>query len=152
MEELQAATEVEITELPSGGPTVPKSNEENVENAIKFITFEQKALYNMIRLDIRNYLNLLTAHGTTGNMQKQIKESMERAIVMAMDYGTEVLNPVLQDHGRLGKLEQAFAAHLAKSKENGMLIIANNMGKAEKEAAAEATAAEEVPVTEELNN
>jgi hypothetical protein len=81
----------------------------------------------MIRLDIRNFLNLLTASGTTGNMQKQIKESIERAIIMALDYGTEILNPKLLEHGKLGKLEQSFAAHIAKCKENGMLLIANNL-------------------------
>lgn len=118
--------------LPTGAAPIAPNMEQTMESTIKYLEMQQKALYQMIRLDVRNFLNLLTAHGTTGNMQKQIKESIERAIIMALDFGTEVLNPQLREHGALGKLECSFAAHLAKCKENGLLLIANNMQKQEK--------------------
>jgi hypothetical protein len=119
----------------------PEITQEKLDEALKFIYTEQKALYEMLRLDIRNYLNLLTAHGTTEVRRKQIKESFERAIIMAMDFGTDVLNPALQQKGDLAKIENAFAAHIVRCKENGMVIIANNMGK--KEVSDEATTGEE---------
>ena len=102
-------------------PEIPK---EKLDAAVEYILNEQRALYHMLRLDIRNYLNLLTAHSTPQVKQKQIKESFERAIIMAMDFGTDVLNPALQQKGPLADIENAFAAHLVRCKENGMVIIA----------------------------
>lgn len=125
----------ELNQTAESSSDIPKMEitKEKLEAAVQYIENEQKALYNMLRLDIRNYLNLLTAHGTTENRRKQIKESFERAIIMAMDFGTDVLNPALQQKGDLAKIENAFAAHLVRCKENGMVIIANNMRDAEAE-------------------
>jgi hypothetical protein len=110
-----------------------KSPEEVQDQSMKIIRMNQVALNNLVVLDLRNLLSALTAPNTNQAERKQIKESIERAIVMGFDYGVDVVNPTLREHGTLGKLECSFAAHLARLKENGMIIIADNMAKKEKE-------------------
>ena len=118
---------MENTELVSPAKQNEQVSPEQLDKALQYVRYEQLALYDLIRLDIRNLLTMLTAHGTNENQRRQIRESIERAIIMSLDYGTNVLNPPLREHGALGKLESAFAAHLARCKENGMVLIANNM-------------------------
>ncbi len=110
-----------------------KTPEEIADQSMKIIRMNQIALNNLVVLDLRNLLNALTAPNTSGAERKQIRESIERALVMGFDYGVDIINPKLREHGNLGKLECSFAAHLARLKENGMIIIADNMAKKEKE-------------------
>lgn len=107
--------------------------EQQKETALKVAAMHQKALNQLVRLDIRNYLGMLTAHGVSGNQKQAIKDSLERAIIAAFDYGVETENVELYQKGELAKYENSFAAHMARLKENGMIIIANKYEEAEKE-------------------
>lgn len=105
--------------------------EQQMETARKVAVMNQKALSQLIKLDIRNYLNNLTAPGVDGNTKKQIKESMERAIVFSFDFGINVTNADLAESGKMAKQENALAAHLVRLRENSMLLLADNMRKQE---------------------
>ena len=107
--------------------------EKQKDTSIKVATMHQKALYQLVQLDIRNYLAMLTAPGVSGNEKSQIKLSIERAILAAFDYGVEVANVELLQKGKLAHLENSFAAHMARLKENGMIIIAQKYEDAELE-------------------
>lgn len=122
-------------------PDVELTPEQQMETARKVAVMNQKALSQLIKLDIRNYLNNLTASGVDGNMKKQIKESIERAIVFSFDFGINVTNAEIAESGKLARQENAFAAHLVRLRENSMLLLADNMRKQELTAAS--TAAEE---------
>lgn len=114
-------------------PEKQLSPEEQMATTIKILKLQQKALSELVVLDLRNFLKMLTAPGVNEATRKQIRESIERAIVMGFDYGVEVMNPVLREHGALGQLEVAFAAHMARLKENGMVLIADSMQKKDEE-------------------
>ena len=101
------------------------------EQAVKIAMIHQRALDNLIRLDLRNYLNTLTAPGVSGVEKKQIKDSIERALMASIDFGVDVVNQGLQQHGKLGAMENNFAAHMARILDNRMLILANNLQKKE---------------------
>ena len=122
-------------------PDVELTPEQQMETAHKVAVMNQKALSQLIKLDIRNYLNNLTASGVDGNMKKQIKESLERAIVFSFDFGINVTNAGIAESGKLARQENALAAHLVRLRENSMLLLADNMRKQELTAAS--TAAEE---------
>lgn len=126
---VEAAPEIAAVEKPQETLTP----EQQMETTIKILKLQQKALSDLVVLDIRNLLKMLTAPGITESTRKQIRESIERAIVMGFDYGVEVVNPVLREHGALGKLEVSFAAHMARLKENGMVLIADSMSKKDEE-------------------
>lgn len=106
-----------------------KSPEQQREEAIKIAVVHQKALDNLVRLDLRNYLNMLTASGVSGNDKHQIKLSLERAIMAGMDYGVSVTNQGLQQTGKFATIENSMAAHIARLRENSMLIIADKLEK-----------------------
>jgi hypothetical protein len=107
--------------------TTEISQEQKLEESIKIATVHQKALDNMVRLDLRNYLNMLTSSGVSGNKKLQIIQSLERAIMAGLDYGVGVSNQGILDKGPLAKLEASMAAHVARIRENSMLLIANNL-------------------------
>ncbi len=119
-------------------PDVELTTEQQMEAARKVAVMNQKALSQLIKLDIRNYLNNLTAPGVNGNMQRQIKESIERAILFSFDYGINVTRADLAETGKLAKQENALAAHLVRLRENSMLLLADNMRKQEQTAASAA--------------
>jgi hypothetical protein len=119
-------------------PDVELTPEQQMETARKVAVMNQKALAQLIKLDIRNYLNNLTAPGVNGNMQKQIKESIERAILFSFDFGINVTNADLAESGKLARQENALAAHLVRLRENSMLLLADNMRKQEQTAASAA--------------
>ena len=107
------------------------STDQQYEQAVKIAVVHQQALDNLIRLDLRNYLNILTAPGVSGIEKNQIKASIERALMASIDFGVDVVNQGLQQHGRLGAMENNFAAHIARILDNRMLILANNLQKKE---------------------
>ncbi len=107
--------------------------EQQMAGTIKILKMQQKALNDLVVLDLRNLLNMLTAPNMKESVRKQIRETIERAIVMGFDYGVDVIKPTMKEHGTLGKLECSFAAHMARLKENGMILIADAMDKSEKE-------------------
>jgi hypothetical protein len=110
------------------------SAEEQTALAIKAIEVQYKALVAGSRLHIRTLLNMLTSRGIDGNLQHQIKESIERAIVAALDYGVDIKGEApVRTHGALGKLESALAMQMAKAKEHGMVIMSSKLEKALKE-------------------
>lgn len=119
-------------------PDVELTPEQQMETARKVAVMNQKALAQLIKLDIRNYLNNLTAPGVNGNMQKQIKESIERAILFSFDFGINVTNAGIAESGKLARQENAMAAHLVRLRENSMLLLADNMRKQELTAASAA--------------
>lgn len=107
------------------------TTDQQYEQAVKIAVVHQQALDNLIRLDLRNYLNILTAPGVSGIEKNQIKASIERALMASIDFGVDVVNQGLQQHGRLGAMENNFAAHIARILDNRMLILANNLQKKE---------------------
>lgn len=119
-------------------PDVELTAEQQMESARKVAVMNQKALAQLIKLDIRNYLNNLTAPRVNGNMQKQIKESIERAILFSFDFGINVTNAGIAESGKLARQENALAAHLVRLRENSMLLLADNMRKQEQTAASAA--------------
>ena len=124
--------------------------EQQMETARKVAVMNQKALSQMVKLDIRNYLNNLTAPGVDGNLKKQIKESIERAILFSFDFGIDVTNADILQSGKLAKQENAFAAHLVRLRENSMLLLADNMRKQELEQTAASAAEETTNATENV--
>ena len=110
-----------------------KTSEEQTQDAVKVAVIHQKALDNLVRLDIRNYLNMLTSPGVKEVDKMQIKVSMERAFMAGMDYGVDVVNQGLKESGKLATIENSFAAHVARMRDNGMLIIANKLNEKEKQ-------------------
>lgn len=102
---------------------------QQMETTIKMLKVQQKALSDLVVLDVRNLLRMLSDSRTAAIEKKQIRESIERAIIMAFDYGVDIVKPTLREHGALGKLECSFAAHMARLKENGMVLIADRMSK-----------------------
>lgn len=119
-------------------PDVELTAEQQMESARKVAVMNQKALSQLVKLDIRNYLNNLTAQGVDGNTKKQIKESIERAILFSFDFGINVTNANLAESGKLARQENALAAHLVRLRENSMLLLADNMRKQEQTAASAA--------------
>lgn len=103
--------------------------EQQREQAVAVAKVHQRALDNLVRLDLRNYLNMLTAPGVSGNDKMAIKVSIERAITAAIDYGVDVVNQGLLEKGKMAKLENSFAAHLARLMDNRMLLLADKMEK-----------------------
>jgi hypothetical protein len=129
---------------------VELTQEQQMETARKVAVMNQKALSQMVKLDIRNYLNQLTSPGVDGNLKKQIKESIERAIVFSFDFGINVTNADILQSGKLAKQENAFAAHLVRLRENSMLLLADNMRKQELEQTAASAAEETSNATENV--
>lgn len=107
--------------------------EQQRQQALDMAKIHQRALDNLVRLDIRNYLNMLTAPGVSGVQKQVIKTSIERAIAAAVDYGVDVTNQGLMEKGKLAKLESSFAAHLARLMDNRMLLLADRLDKEQKE-------------------
>lgn len=100
------------------------------ELALKAITVQYKGFVAGSRLHIRTLLNMLTSSGIDGNLKHQIKETIERAIVAAIDYGVDINGEApVRTHGTLGKLESALAMQLAKAKECGMVILSDKLEK-----------------------
>lgn len=133
--EQQIADSIAVT--PTAEPVVEKPKptaEEQAALAIKAIEVQYKALVAGSRLHVRTLLNMLTSRGIDGNLQHQIKESIERAIVAALDYGVDMNGEApIRTHGALGKLESALAMQMAKAKEHGMVIMSSKLEKALKE-------------------
>ena len=103
--------------------------EQQREQAISVAKVHQRALDNLVRLDLRGYLNMLTAPRVSGSDKMAIKISIERALTAAVDYGVDVVNQGLLESGKLAKLENSFAAHLARLMDNRMLLLADKMEK-----------------------
>lgn len=106
-----------------------KINELNDDEAMKYIKINVQALSMGARLHTRNLLNMLCQHGVDGKTKRQIRETIERAIIAAFDYGVEAFDKEMpvRTHGKLGKLEVEYAQTLAKLKEMGMLLMAKKM-------------------------
>lgn len=132
MDEIKENAEV-AAEVTAPSEKTEVTVEQQAESTMKIIRMQQQALSDLVVLDLRNFLLALTAPNVNAAKRKEIRESIERALVMGFDYGVDIVKPTLREHGNLGKLECAFAAHMARLKENGMLIIADNMSKQEKE-------------------
>lgn len=111
-------------------PTI--TPEQELENSIKVAKMHQVALNQLIQLGLRNYIAELTAPNVNGNKRATIAKSLERALIAGLDYGVDVANPQLMQQGPLAKVENSFAAHIARAKENGMIITAKNYEEAEK--------------------
>ena len=107
------------------------TQEEQLENAVKIARVQHRQLENLIRLDLRNYVRMLTSQGIKENQKLQAAQSLERAICFAFDFGVGATNAGIQDHGVFGQMENLLAGHLVKLKENGMLITAYNLKKQE---------------------
>lgn len=103
--------------------------EQQRDQAVSVAKIHQRALDNLVRLDLRNYLNMLTAPRVSGADKMAIKISIERALTAAVDYGVDVVNQGLLESGKLAKLENGFAAHLARLMDNRMLLLADKMEK-----------------------
>lgn len=117
----------EVKEAAKAEPT----KEEIEAGGMKFIEAQVKALSGGVRLQTRNLLMLLTRNGTDENTKRQIRETIERAIIAAFDYGVDVEGKEmpLRANGRLGKLEIEYAGTMSKLKETGMLLMAKKMEK-----------------------
>lgn len=113
--------------------TKQRTPEEQTQDAVKVAVVHQKALDNLVRLDVRNYLNMLTSPGVKEVDKMQIKLSFERALMAGMDYGVDVVNQGLRETGKLATIENSFAAHIARMRDNGMLLIANTLNEKEKQ-------------------
>lgn len=100
--------------------------EQELDNAIKVATMHQVALNQLIQLGIRNYVAELMAANKSFNEKQAIAKSLERAILAGLDYGVDVSKPQLMQKGPLAKVENSFAAHIARAKENGMILTARN--------------------------
>lgn len=102
------------------------------EGGMKMIEAETKALHLGVGYQTRMLLNMLTTKGINANMQLQIKQSIERAILAALDYGVDITGKEfeIRENGRLGKLEKEYAGSMAKLKELGMVLMAKKMDKA----------------------
>ena len=120
-----------ITEQIEAAPVM--TQEQQTEQAVNVAKVHQKTLDGLVRLDLRTYLNQLTAPGVKEVEKVQLKASLERAIMAAIDYGVDITQQGLIQSGRLAKLENAFAAHLARLMDNRMIILADNMTKKELE-------------------
>lgn len=105
--------------------------EQEKENSIKVAKMHQVALNQLIQLGLRNYIAMLSAPKTSGAKRLAIAQSLERAIMAGLDYGVDVAQPQLNQKGEFAKVENSFAAHIARCKENGMIITAYNYEKAE---------------------
>lgn len=123
------ATQVEDTTTPA--PEIPDATTID-ESGMKMIQAETKALHLGVGYQTRALLNMLTSKGIKGNMQLQIKQTIERAILAALDYGVDINGEEfkIRDNGRLGKLEKEYAGSMAKLKELGMVLMAKKMDKA----------------------
>lgn len=109
-----------------------EENKESLVDAAEMAKLNQITLDHLVRLDIRNMLDLLTSNGINGVQKKQIKESIERAIMFPFDLDLNLTKAGLAQEGRYSKLEQTTAAHLAKLIDNTTLLRANNFLKEEK--------------------
>ena len=120
-----------ITEQIEAAPVM--TQEQQTEQAVNVAKVHQKTLDGLVRLDLRTYLNQLTAPGVKEAEKVQLKASLERAIMAAIDYGVDITQQGLIQSGRLAKLENTFAAHLARLMDNRMIILADSMAKKELE-------------------
>lgn len=95
----------------------------------KYIEVNLKGLSLGARLQTRNLLNMLCQSGIDGKTKKQIRETIERAIMAAFDYGVNAFGEEMpiRTHGKLGKIESEYAQTLARLKEMGMLLMAKRM-------------------------
>ncbi len=139
------ATELVVSEQKKPTP------EEQTNIALKAIEVQYKGLVAGSRLHIRTLLNMLTGQGIDGNLRKQIKDSIERALVAALDYGVDVNGEApIRTHGALGKLESSFAMQMAKAKECGMVLMSHRLEESIKEEQAKAAEATTIAPTSDL--
>lgn len=111
--------------------TITQTPQEQVDHAVKIARAQQKALDALIDADIKNYMYMLVRSGVNENDKVQIINSFTRSILFAMDFGVGATDRNLNQKGKLAKLENSMAAHLVRLKENGMLIMADNLQKQE---------------------
>lgn len=132
--ENKETTQVEETKL---------TPDQQIEMGVKVARGQHKALANLVRLDIRNYLAQLSQlskqrqSGPNLAKRKRIEQSLENAIIFSFDYGADVVKQRLSETGELAYQENAMAAHMCRLKETGMLIIADKLSKQEAEVASD---------------
>lgn len=115
---------------------VPETSaEDQAKLTLKAIEVQYKGLLASTQLHIRTLLNMLTSRGINGNLQKQIKDSIERAIVAAIDYGVDIegKEAKIRLNGTLGKLESSLAMQMAKAKECGIVLMSQKLENETKE-------------------
>lgn len=107
--------------------------EQELDNNIKVATMHQVALNQLVQLGIRNYIAQITSPKISGAERRVLALSLERAVLAGLDYGVDVAKISLPQKGNYAKQENSFAAHIARAKENGMVLTAYNYDKIEKE-------------------
>lgn len=125
-------SDVEVVEpVVVDSPKVEPTPEEIEAGGMKYIEAQVKALSGGVRLQTRNLLLMLTRNGIDENIKRQIRETIERAIIAALDYGVDVNGKEMpiRSNGRLGKLEIEYAGTMSKLKEMGMVLMAKKMSK-----------------------
>lgn len=127
MEQLPIIDE-EVPELPKGNepPEVELTPEEQMEFQLRIVKEQQMYLNNSIQATLRGLLNLLTAPGVNENKKNRIKKAIETGVLVGIDYGVDVAKIQMEKKGIYAKYEGHLAASIARAKENGMIIIANN--------------------------
>lgn len=127
-------TETTETKTPEIKET-PLNVEQQTEVTLKAIEMQYKGLLGGIRLHVRTLLNMLTASNMNGNIKHQVKDSLERAIIAALDYGVDIggKEAPVRTHGALGKLESNLAMQMAKAKEYSMVLVSQKMENSLKE-------------------
>lgn len=124
----------EVSPIPVLQDEIPKAAPTDAEieaGGMKYIEAQVKALSGGVRLQTRNLLMMLTRNGIDENIKRQIRETIERAIIAALDYGVDIDGKPMpiRSNGRLGKLEIEYAGTMSKLKEMGMVLMAKKMSK-----------------------
>jgi hypothetical protein len=130
---VETPAEVEPKEAPveQDKPTLTASQQ--LDNSIKIATMQQVALNQLVQLGIRNYIGEMCRPKLSGAERVAVAKSLERAILAGLDYGVDVAKVNLDQKGKFAKVENSFAAHIARCKENGMILTAYNFERVEKD-------------------
>jgi hypothetical protein len=156
----------EETILPeSSTPKVELTPEQQMEFQMRIVKEHQMHLNNSIQATLRGLLNMLTAPGVNENKRNRIKKAIETGVLVGIDYGVDVAKINMEKKGIYAQYEGHLAATIAKAKENGMIIIANNFRKEEENisvggnngqgqsaSSGEKTSSEETETSNEENN
>ena len=100
-----------------------------MEHTVALIKVQQKALDNLVRLQLRDSLLRLTKDGVNLAEKKNIMNSIERAVLFPFDFSLDIVKARLEQSGKHAKWENALAAYLTKLLDNTMLLRADNMSK-----------------------
>lgn len=140
MEQEQVISDLEIQpseasenglQTPQNGKFTDLTQEEQLEFATKIATEQQKALYVTTKTTIRSLLNMLTAPGVDENKKAIIKSVIETGIMVGLDHGVNVGNFPMREKNIYAKYEGYLATMIAKVRDNGMILIAQNYKKEE---------------------